>query len=1079
MHSWRLINRCASPCLAITLVMTGFGLSRAGDDGSEFTATDTIVTEPPATQRAPEPKTEEAPTPDVVQHTKPVVKVVQTPVPTPSNVPDRGDLVAELPATSTAGFGMVGVTWSAASSNDGVSVQVRTRTAGNWSRWEDLDVESDSDQEGRNGTDPLWVGNANGVAVRVTSTSGKKPDDIKIATIDPGETSTATANTTETTTETATATRVGASDAVPAVYSSTSPVDGTADALQTADGSPTYTPQPTIIMRSAWGASAGTPCDTPNVGSTTRGIVVHHTAGSNNYTKTQSAAIVRATQAYHVKSRKWCDIGYNFLVDKYGQTFEGRRGGIYQTVRGAHAGNLAVNTYTLGVSMMGNLDYVRPSAAMQASMVRLIGWRMGTTYMKAKGIYSLGGKTLNMIAGHRNVISTGCPGKYGYVWLSATGGLRDRVEDYIARYSSPIKTLAAGLGTKATGTVYRGEYPTLSGRRAIFANMDIFWSQAGGARPVSDQFLTEYRRLGLHAKFLKFPTSNQSSTADAKVAVQRFQQGSIYRIVQSNGTRKAFGLWDSIASTYKQHGEAGGKLGVPTSSIAAYKTGVTRATFANGYITYTVATKKAVAYNSSGVVIGSGGALPPAATGLKAVPSTSSATLSWLPVSGATSYSICLNTALTATGCTQAIGKIANTSIVVTGLTPRSGTDYVFKVYAYNAAGHSRSAYRGFELVPASSGSPNLLTVPSSRTFTLSGHGYGHGIGMSQYGARGAAIKGKPYSYILAYYYKGTKLGNKTGNIRVLLSKDTTPDVIVKARPSLRFRNVKTNKITVLPAKVGSATVTHWRITPVVAAPTTSILQYKTTRWTSYKAISRWTGDAQFEAIGTRMSVVMPDGSSSFYRNIVRSALPKVGSTDRNTVNVVSLEHYVQGVISAEMPSSWPAEALKAQAVAARTYGVFGLRPSLSYDMCDTTACQVYRGVSAERATTNAAVKATSGKIVTYLSKPAFTQFSSSSGGRTAKGSRPYLKDALDWFDQFGGNPHRSWSVSVSAAKVEKAFPTIGTLSTIKVTRRTGYGDWKGRVVYATLTGTKGSKTVTGNDLRFKLGLRSNWFAFN
>ena len=962
-------------------------MSRAGDDGSEFTATDTIVTEPPATQRAPEPKTEEAPTPDVVQHTKPVVKVVQTPVPTPSNVPDQGDLVAELPATSTDGFGMVGVTWSAASSNDGVSVQVRTRTAGNWSRWEDLDVESDSDQEGRNGTDPLWVGNANGVAVRVTSTSGKKPDDIKIATIDPGETTTATANTTETTTETATetatATRGGASDAVPAVYSSTSPVDGTADALQTADGSPTYTPQPTIIMRSAWGASAGTPCDTPNVGSTTRGIVVHHTAGSNNYTKTQSAAIVRATQAYHVKSRKWCDIGYNFLVDKYGQIFEGRRGGIYQTVRGAHAGNLAVNTYTLGVSMMGNLDYVRPSAAMQSSMVRLIGWRMGTTYMKAKGIYSLGGKNLNMIAGHRNVISTGCPGKYGYVWLSATGGLRDRVEGYIARYSSPIKTLAAGLGKRSTGTVYRGEYPTLSGRRAIFANMDIYWTQAGGAHPVSDQFLTEYRRLGLHAKVLKFPTSNQSSTADAKVAVQRFQQGSIYRIVQSNGTRKAFGLWDSIASTYKQHGEAGGKLGVPTSSIAAYKTGVTRATFAKGYILYNSSTKTSTAYTASG-------------------------------------------------------------SKIPTGSTPTNDS----------------------------------LTIPSSRTFTLKGHGYGHGIGMSQYGARGAAIKGKPYSYILAYYYKGTKLGNKTGNIRVLLSKDTTPDVIVKARPSLRFRNVKTNKITVLPAKVGSATVTHWRITPVVAAPTTSTLQYKTTGWKSYNAI-RWTGDAQFEAIGTRMSVVMPDGSSSFYRNIVRSALPKAGSTDRNTVNVVSLEHYVRGVISAEMPSSWPAEALKAQAVAARTYGVFGLRPSRSYDMCDTTACQVYRGVSAERATTNAAAKATSGKIVTYQSKPAFTQFSSSSGGRTAKGSRPYLKDALDWYDQFAGNPHRSWSVSVSAAKLEKAFPTIGTLRTIKVTKRTGYGDWKGRVVYATLTGSKGSKTVTGNDLRFKLGLRSNWFAFN
>ncbi|MBC7595292.1 MAG: SpoIID/LytB domain-containing protein, partial [Kineosporiaceae bacterium] len=224
---------------------------------------------------------------------------------------------------------------------------------------------------------------------------------------------------------------------------------------------------------------------------------------------------------------------------------------------------------------------------------------------------------------------------------------------------------------------------------------------------------------------------------------------------------------------------------------------------------------------------------------------------------------------------------------------------------------------------------------------------------------------------------------------------------------------------------------------------------------------------------------VMPDGSSTRSRNIVRSSVPAKGSSDRATVNIVNLEHYVRGVISAEMPSSWKPEALKAQAVAARTYGVRGLTPSRYYDLCDTTSCQVYKGVSAETVATDAAVNATNGKIVTYQSKPAFTQFSSSSGGRTAAGSQPYLTDAPDSYDDFAANPVHNWTISIAASTVEKKWPTIGILKTIKVTKRTGHGDFGGRVVSATLTGSKGSKTVTGNDLRFGLGLRSNWFGFN
>lgn len=880
------------------------------------------------------------------------------------------DVVAALPETTTKSFGMVGVTWEDATGPEDITVQVRTRTAEDWGKWQELHIEPSEGEGGRGGTEPLWVGKADGVAVKITSSSGEKPEDIKIATIDPGETG------------------LTESSVTTAAYTTTSVVGGSATALSTSTAA---VPQPAIILRSSWGATAGGTCDSPVYGATTMGAVIHHTAGNNTYTKSESASIVRATQKYHVDGRDWCDIGYNFLVDKYGQIFEGRNGGISLQVRAAHSGNNEINTYAMGVAMAGNFEKIEPSAALKDSMVKLLGWRMGTTYMSAKGTYSVGETitassrtgphTMNRIAGHRNVVSTACPGAKGYAWISAAGGLRDRVAAYIANYSSPMKTYAASLGVATTGVVYRGEYPTLSGRRAIFTKMDLYWSPAGGAHLVSKEFLTEYRRLGSQTSPLQFPTGNPTSTSNLKVATQHFQQGNIYRITQSNGSRRAFALWDSVATTYTQLGEYGGQLGVPTSSVITSSTGNLRANFAKGYITYTASTKAAAAYNSAGA-------------------------------------------------------KMATTA------------------------------------------ASDFLTVPSSRKFTLTGHGYGHGIGMSQYGAQGAALKGKTYDYILGYYYKGTALGTKTGNIRVLLSKDTTPDVVVKARIGLQFRNVMTNKITKLPAKVGSATVAQWRIVPVTAAPTTSTLQYKTTAWHSYN-VSHWTGDAQFESPGTFMSVVMPNGSSSNFREIVRSAVPKKGSTDRDTVNMLTLENYVRGVISAEMPSLWKSEALKAQAVAARTFGVRGLTPTRSYDLCDTTACQVYKGVSAETKTTDAAVKATSGKIVTYQSKPAFTQFSSSSGGRTTAGSQPYLIEAPDGYDDYAANPVHNWKISIAASTMEKKWPTIGTLKTIKVTKRTGHGDFGGRVVSATLTGSKGSKTVTGNDLRFGLGLRSNWFGFN
>jgi SpoIID/LytB domain protein len=193
---------------------------------------------------------------------------------------------------------------------------------------------------------------------------------------------------------------------------------------------------------------------------------------------------------------------------------------------------------------------------------------------------------------------------------------------------------------------------------------------------------------------------------------------------------------------------------------------------------------------------------------------------------------------------------------------------------------------------------------------------------------------------------------------------------------------------------------------------------------------------------------------------------------------VVSIDDYVRGVIAAEMPSSWHTEALKAQAVAARTYGVRSMSASRHYDICSTTACQVYGGASRETSSTDSAVKATAGKILTYQGKPAFTQFSSSSGGYSNTGSQPYLKATSDPWDNWSGNQNHAWTISVTASKIEKAYTSIGTLKSLQVVKRNGLGDMGGRVLSVKLTGSKATKTITGTDARWAFGLRSDWFGF-
>ncbi|MGH3496145.1 MAG: SpoIID/LytB domain-containing protein [Nocardioidaceae bacterium] len=382
--------------------------------------------------------------------------------------------------------------------------------------------------------------------------------------------------------------------------------------------------------------------------------------------------------------------------------------------------------------------------------------------------------------------------------------------------------------------------------------------------------------------------------------------------------------------------------------------------------------------------------------------------------------------------------------------------------------------------VVASPASAQTYYVPVSGDLVVHGHGFGHGHGMSQYGAQGAALAGKSWKQIVSFYYPHTALAKSLGRIRVLITADTTSDVIVKWASGLSVRDLGDSKVFALPQTTG---VNMWRISPRSADPSISGVQFHDANgWHHWRVPGRGflIGDGQFTA-ARPLTLVLPDGSTRVYRGALRAASPWVGAPFRDTVDVLRLDDYVRGVVAAEMPSSWSPAALQAQAVAARTYAAFERRQSLHhyYQICDTTSCQVYAGVAAETTATNDAVAATAGQIVTYNGNPAFTQFASSDGGWTSDGGQPYLIAQRDPYDGWSGNPVHNWQLTISVSALESAYPQLGNLTAVRVTKRDGHGQWGGRVVQMTLQGSRGTVQLTGDDLRYMFGLRSSWFSFS
>ena len=368
----------------------------------------------------------------------------------------------------------------------------------------------------------------------------------------------------------------------------------------------------------------------------------------------------------------------------------------------------------------------------------------------------------------------------------------------------------------------------------------------------------------------------------------------------------------------------------------------------------------------------------------------------------------------------------------------------------------------------ATGGSPGDAGALAARTVTFEGRGYGHGHGLSQYGAEGAARQGLTYRQILRFYYPGLRWGRTSGKVKVLITRDTTADVVVADRSGLTVRSLGTGRTWPL---------THdarlWRITP--AAGDRSTVSYRASgSWTRLRTV---TGDAEFAAGGAPLRLRTPAGAVA-YRGVLRSASTGRAGDVRDTVNVLSLEKYLRGVVPQEVPALWHPDAVRAQAVAARTYAAYERRHPAArhYQFCDTSACQVYGGYSVEHPAATEAIRATRRQVLEAGGRPAFTQFSASNGGWTDAGGLSYLPAKRDPYDGWSGNPYRSWTTSVQAARIEAAWPSVGDLVAVSVTRRDGNGAFGGRAERVRITGSRGATTVSGQTFRSVLGLRSTLF---
>jgi stage II sporulation protein D len=368
-----------------------------------------------------------------------------------------------------------------------------------------------------------------------------------------------------------------------------------------------------------------------------------------------------------------------------------------------------------------------------------------------------------------------------------------------------------------------------------------------------------------------------------------------------------------------------------------------------------------------------------------------------------------------------------------------------------------------------------VYPVPPSGVFTVHGRGFGHGRGMSQWGAYGAAKQdGLSANQILHFYYPHTTLATRstTRTIRVLLSAADAPRrgyVHVNPAAGLTVTPADGAALTLPTETAKQQTITGWRLQRNAAV--VNLREQVGGSWHTKAAVG--TG-ATFSAAGA-IPVVEPGRVVSYWGAVTG----EIESGAMEAVNVVNIELYLRSVVPSEMSPSWPAAALAAQAIAARTYATRERdHPKASwFDLYGDTRDQAYGGLAVESASTTKAIEATAGEVIVDTSGRAIlAQYASADGGWTVSGGVSYLPAKPDPYDGAIANTAHAWTASVSARTLESAYPQLGTLKDLEIIGRDGNGLWGGRVTSVTLVGTKSSANVSGPDLQSAIGLRSYWF---
>jgi stage II sporulation protein D len=331
-------------------------------------------------------------------------------------------------------------------------------------------------------------------------------------------------------------------------------------------------------------------------------------------------------------------------------------------------------------------------------------------------------------------------------------------------------------------------------------------------------------------------------------------------------------------------------------------------------------------------------------------------------------------------------------------------------------------------------------------SLTVTGHGFGHGVGLSQWGAEARAEAGQSYRQILSFYYPGTTLG---------AAPDTSVRVLLAEHPHVRLGSRAAFTI------VDAAGVrTRVRPGTYAAGP-----------------------DGRFGPLELALPAVVTAGAAP----LRLGGKPYVGTFTLiasggrlRVVDTLSLERYLVGVVSSENPGYWPQNALRAQAVASRTYALANLRPKADFDLYPDDRSQNYKGLVKDFPGARAAVAATSHQVLLYAGRPIDAFFSASNGGMTSRvepswggPALPYFAARVDPFDR--SNPVANWGpITVTVDRLRRAFPDLpAAIAAVDVTQ-----DGADRVVELTFFGLDGSASaIKASDFQTRLGLRSTFLS--